>query len=397
MEPLLGCRPPPAPRFSEGRESSSRCRQGLRATTNRDGPVFLSVFEGFVSHSRLRKRAARRRAAFVVLGGSADDAWRSPSQRNQIRGKAGPFPRRPAGRRACYPSTFKRGSATLPGTSVSRVANCPTPSTPPHTSADQPAWGAPVQVAQAACACTVRTAARTGGRLAYLLARPTERASCPPKAVSSPGETVKRGAGGVRTGARKASASPTTFVVATQDRGCPTPSRPTPPSGPGPQREASTFHSEPGLGTAIACRPPPRSGRRSAPGDIFVAPLLPAPGPPGPMIFDEAGQTSCGFYTLPKNIAAATDLQVQQLGGQPVAERGGRATIPAAGLRDRAKRSSPTTPTARSGPRNMLQTATKPTCTTSHLTAAGHGAVDRVRPDRLQPCRSVGRPERPAP
>ena len=49
----------------------------------------------------------------------------------------------------------------------------------------------------------------------------------------------------------------------------------------------------------------------------IVVALITGPGPPGPMIFDEAGNL-VWFDQLPKNIPASADLQVQQLYGKPV-------------------------------------------------------------------------------
>jgi arylsulfotransferase ASST len=101
------------------------------------------------------------------------------------------------------------------------------------------------------------------------------------------------------------------FTVATQDV-LPY-SKPTQPSG-RDYNEKQHFHSEPALeppGVVVTTRSP-----QSAPGDIFLAPYS-GPGPPGTMIFDEAGNL-VWFHTLPKSAAAASNLQVQQLGGRPV-------------------------------------------------------------------------------
>ncbi len=146
------------------------------------------------------------------------------------------------------------------------------------------------------------------------------------------------------------------FTVATQDV-LPY-SKPTPPSGKD-YNEKQHFHSEPTLeppGVVVTARTP----AQTQPGDIFVAPYS-GPGPPGTMIFDEAGNL-VWFHPLPKNASAATNLQVQELGGQPVLS-GGRATSRRRASA-RAKRSSPTPPTSRSGA-CARATATRPTCTTS--------------------------------
>lgn len=57
-----------------------------------------------------------------------------------------------------------------------------------------------------------------------------------------------------------------------------------------------------------------RSSLTSA-GDMFAAPYA-GPGPSGPMIFEESGNL-VWFHPLPKGVES-TNLQVQQLGGQPV-------------------------------------------------------------------------------
>jgi hypothetical protein len=53
----------------------------------------------------------------------------------------------------------------------------------------------------------------------------------------------------------------------------------------------------------------------TAVGDMFAAPYA-GPGPSGPMIFEESGNL-VWFHPLPKGVES-TNLQVQQLGGQPV-------------------------------------------------------------------------------
>ncbi|HSZ14001.1 MAG TPA: arylsulfotransferase family protein [Solirubrobacteraceae bacterium] len=57
------------------------------------------------------------------------------------------------------------------------------------------------------------------------------------------------------------------------------------------------------------------SSAQATPGYVFAAPYN-GPGPSGPMIFNEAGNL-VWFHQLPSGLAA-TNLQVQQLGGQPV-------------------------------------------------------------------------------
>jgi len=100
------------------------------------------------------------------------------------------------------------------------------------------------------------------------------------------------------------------FVVATPDHLPYSP--PTLPSGKDPL-EMQHFHSRPDLkppAIVVSARSP-----QTAPGDLFAAPYA-GPGPAGPMILDEAGAV-VWFHPVAANIAA-TNLQVQQYGSQPV-------------------------------------------------------------------------------
>ncbi len=77
--------------------------------------------------------------------------------------------------------------------------------------------------------------------------------------------------------------------------------------------EMQHFHSRPELeppSLIVSAR-----SAQSAPGDMFAAPYN-GPGASGPMIFEEDGSL-VWFHPLAAGLAA-TDLQVQQLGGQPV-------------------------------------------------------------------------------
>jgi Arylsulfotransferase (ASST) len=77
--------------------------------------------------------------------------------------------------------------------------------------------------------------------------------------------------------------------------------------------EMQHFHSRPELeppSLVVSTR-----SSQGAPGDIFAAPYN-GPGATGPMIFEEDGSL-VWFHPLPSG-NAATNLQVQQLGGQPV-------------------------------------------------------------------------------
>ncbi|HTA37178.1 MAG TPA: arylsulfotransferase family protein, partial [Solirubrobacteraceae bacterium] len=90
-------------------------------------------------------------------------------------------------------------------------------------------------------------------------------------------------------------------------------SKTNPPSGKD-YNEKQHFHSAPKLEPPSIEVTTHNAG--GAPGDIFTAPYS-GPGPPGPMIFDEAGNL-VWFDALPSDVAAATNLQVQQLDGKPV-------------------------------------------------------------------------------
>ncbi len=78
-------------------------------------------------------------------------------------------------------------------------------------------------------------------------------------------------------------------------------------------KEMQHFHSRPELEppvVVVSAQSP-----QASPGDLFAAPYD-GPGPSGPMIFEASGNL-VWFHQLPKGIEA-TNLQVQQLGGQPV-------------------------------------------------------------------------------
>jgi hypothetical protein len=78
------------------------------------------------------------------------------------------------------------------------------------------------------------------------------------------------------------------------------------------ENQIQHFHSRPEIQppSIVVSATSPQSG----PGDIFAAPYS-GPGPPGPMIFDEAGNL-VWFYPL--HSGAAANLQVQQYGGTQV-------------------------------------------------------------------------------
>lgn len=247
-------------------------------------------------HSRLR-RGLVIGGLVVALGCAATIALAA----HRIKAEEAAF-QAPAAAR-CQPVEFNT-SATLPGTSLS-VAPLPD-SFDANARTQISLAGVP---AAALSSITVK-GSRSGkhdGRLraysqgdgaSFVLADPLTR-----------GETVTV-RGKLRSAARTQPFS-FHFTVATQDV-LPY-AKPTPPSGKD-YNEKQHFHSEPALeppGVVVTTRSP-----QSEPGDIFAAPYS-GPGPPGTMIFDEAGNL-VWFHPLPKNASAATNLQVQQLGGQPV-------------------------------------------------------------------------------
>jgi hypothetical protein len=210
--------------------------------------------------------------------------------------------RAPAAAR-CMPSTFNT-SATLPGTTLS-VSPLPDSYDASYRSQIS-LLGAP---ADALSSITVKgsDSGEHKGRLhpysegdgaSFVLAKPF-----------SQGELVTV-RGKLRSGSRT-QAFTYHFTVATQD--VLRYSKPSQPSGKD-YNEKQHFHSEPALeppGVVVTTNAP-----QNAPGDIFTAPYT-GPGPPGTMIFDNAGNL-VWFHALPKNASAATNLQVQKLGGQPV-------------------------------------------------------------------------------
>ncbi len=209
--------------------------------------------------------------------------------------------RAPAATR-CFPSAFNR-SAVLPGTSLSVAPLPDSYDASAHTQISL--LGAPVH-SLSGVSVHGSSSGSHGGRLRGY--SQGDGASFVPAKPFSAGETVTV-SGKVRASSRAQRFS-YHFVVAHEDV-LPY-AKPTPPSGKDPN-EKQHFRStniEPPTVTVTA-----RSAQ-SAPGDIFAAPYA-GPGPPGPMIFDEAGDL-VWFDQLPANISASADLQVQQLDGKPV-------------------------------------------------------------------------------
>jgi hypothetical protein len=203
----------------------------------------------------------------------------------------------------CMPSTLNR-SATLPGTSISVS---PLPDSYDASARTQISLlGAPAGELADVSAKGSRSGEHGGRLRAY---SEGDGASFVPSKPFEQGETVTV-RGKVKAGAHARRFS-YRFTVATQDV-LPY-SKPSAPSGKDPN-EKQHFHSEPKLEPAAV--EVTASSPQSAAGDIFTAPYS-GPGPPGPMIFDQAGNL-VWFHPLASELEAATNLQVQQLGGQPV-------------------------------------------------------------------------------
>jgi hypothetical protein len=249
-----------------------------------------------MTYGKLRK-GLMAGGVFVVLGSVATLAIAS----HRIKAEQAAF-RAPTAAR-CYPSTFNR-SATLPGTGVSVS---PLPDSYDASARTQISMlGASAQSLSHIRVTGSDSGSHSGRLRAYSQG---DGASFVPSKPFSQGETVTV-RGEVQAGARKQRFA-YHFTVARQDV-LPY-SKPTQPSGKD-YNEKQHFHSAPSLEPpSIAVT---TSSPQSAPGDIFTAPYS-GPGPPGPMIFDQQGNL-VWFDPLPKNIAAATNLQVQQLGGKPV-------------------------------------------------------------------------------
>ena len=203
----------------------------------------------------------------------------------------------------CEPTTLNR-SATLPGTPLSVAPLPDSYDASPRTQISL--LGAPAG-AISDVEATGSSSGKHGGKLrAYSQG---DGASFVPSDPFTQGESVTV-RGKVKSGAHTVPFA-YHFVVATQD--VLARSAPNPPSGKD-YNEKQHFHSAPGLeppAVEVTAR-----ATQGTPGDIFTAPYS-GPGPPGPMIFDESGNL-VWFDPLPKNIVAATNLQVQQLDGKPV-------------------------------------------------------------------------------
>ncbi len=201
----------------------------------------------------------------------------------------------------CTPTTLD-GSAVLAGTTI---AVSPLPdSYDASTDTQISLLGAPPSALGAIHVSGSQTGSHSGRLLAYSQG---DGASFVPARPFLPGETVTV-RGTVEVGSHEQPFA-YHFVTAHQD-----------PidyaaavSEPHDFSEMQHFHSRPELEPPVVVVSAQSS--QSAPGDIFAAPYD-GPGPSGPMIFEESGNL-VWFHPLPTG-TEATDLQMQQLGGQPV-------------------------------------------------------------------------------
>ncbi len=202
---------------------------------------------------------------------------------------------------SCVPSQLNR-SAVLPGTSL---AVSPLPGSYDASASTQISLlGAPASTLSAVSVSGSHSGSHPGRLIAYSQG---DGASFVPSRAFDPGETVTvHGRVATSAGAKSFAYQ---FVVARQDKLPYTPTV-TPTHDPG---EEQHFHSAPTL------QPPvlevTASSPQATPGDIFAAPYS-GPGPSGPEIFSQTGEL-VWFDPLPSDMEA-TNLQVQQLGGQPV-------------------------------------------------------------------------------
>jgi Arylsulfotransferase (ASST) len=202
----------------------------------------------------------------------------------------------------CVPATLNR-SAVLPGTSL---AVSPLPDSYDASPQTQVSLlGAPPSDLLDVSVSGSQTGAHAGRLLAYSQG---DGASFVASRPFASGETVTV-RGELRIGGRSTRFA-FHFVVAFPDALPYSPPTPHPDKDP---NEVQHFHSRPELqppAIAVSARSP-----QAAPGDLFAAPYA-GPGPSGPLIFDEAGE-AVWFDPLPTGVEA-TNLQVQQLDGQPV-------------------------------------------------------------------------------
>jgi hypothetical protein len=247
------------------------------------------------SHSKRQWRLLLIGSLVVVLASATTLAVAS----HRISGEQAAFAAPAAGR--CVPTTLNR-SSVLPGTSLAV--------TPLPDSYDAlPPTQISLLGAPAAALADVKARGSVSGDHAGRLRAYSQGdgASFVPTSPFVSGETVTV-TGIVTVGAHRQPFA-YHFVVASRDV-LPHPRSLHPSKDPG---EKMHFHSVPKLeppGVVVS-----RTSTASEPGDIFAAPYS-GPGQAGPMIFDEAGNL-VWFEPVGAEEAAA-NLQVQQLGGQPV-------------------------------------------------------------------------------
>jgi hypothetical protein len=254
--------------------------------------------------TRLRRFAIRRLRA-LLIGGAVVVVLASATTlalaSHRIEAEQAAYSVPSAGR--CTPSKLN-ASALLPGTGI---AVSPLPdSYDASTETQISLLGAPSSKLGAVHVIGSQTGSHDGRLIAY--SQGDGASFVTPKPFEA-GETVTV-RGSVKVGA-KTQPFAYHFVVAHQDpvdydaAAAATPTR--------DYNEMQHFHSRPEL------EPPAlvvsASSTQSAPGDLFAAPYN-GPGASGPMIFEEDGNL-VWFHPLAAG-KAATNLQVQQLGGQPV-------------------------------------------------------------------------------
>jgi hypothetical protein len=205
----------------------------------------------------------------------------------------------------CVPAQLNR-SAVLPGTDL---AVSPLPGTYAASASTQISLlGAPASALSGVSASGSQSGSHSGRLEAYSQG---DGASFVPSHPFDPGETVTV-RGRVKAGAQTTPFA-YQFVVAHEDTQLYTPAATAAATAARDYNEEQHFHSAPSL------QPPvlnvTASTPQTTPGDIFTAPYN-GPGPSGPEIFSQTGEL-VWFDPLPGE-TKATNLQVQQLDGQPV-------------------------------------------------------------------------------
>jgi len=234
-------------------------------------------------------------AALVVLASATTLALAS----RRITAEQAAYSAPSAGR--CTPTTLN-GSAVLPGTGL---AVSPLPdSFDASTETQISLLGAPPSLLGAVHVSGSQTGSHDGRLIAYSQG---DGASFVTPRPFAPGETVTVH-GRVKVGSRTQPFA-YHFVIAHQDPVDYAAAAALPQDF----NEMQHFHSRPELEPPLL-EVSARSSQ-AAPGDLFAAPYN-GPGPGGPMIFEESGNL-VWFHQLPAGLFA-TNLQVQQLGGQPV-------------------------------------------------------------------------------